>query len=422
VSSGPGAPRCLLVCSVDPWPETSGQRRRISQVAQAIAKRMPVDLVAPAVAARLPAGIDHRLALPPRRQRHQALAWLSWSTSGEPFQVCIASVRDQARAVRGLDLGDYSLIWCHRAENLRLLPRGPLPALVIDLDDLESSKRRLHAAAIGTARAGLRDAARGWFVRADSRRHQRLHDEAARRASALTLANPDDLTGLAKAHLVRNGYPVPTDLDVGNRLGRIPRVVLFVGLLSYGPNASAARTLARVAPRLAEHSPDLEVRIVGSHVSALGDLAGAAHVTLVGEVADLGPELERADVVMTPIPYGGGTRIKLLEAMAHGIPVVSSAIGAAGLGLVPGHHFLCADDDEQLLEAWARLRRDWGPRVEQMVGAAHTHVRERFSFPAVCRDVDAVLAAVRCPPARPACGRRSAGYGDRSIRPAARPP
>jgi glycosyltransferase involved in cell wall biosynthesis len=404
VSPGAGAQRCLLVCSVDPWPETSGQRRRISQVAQAIARRMPVDLVAPTVAARLPAGIDHRLVLPARRQRHPALAWLSWCTSGEPFQVAIASVREQARAVRRLELGDYSLVWCHRAENLRLLPDGPLPGLVVDLDDLESAKRRLHAEAIGITGNGLRNAARGWFMRVDSRRHQRLHDEAARRASALTLANPDDLAGLTKAQLVRNGYPVPAALDLRARLGRIPRVVLFVGLLSYGPNAAAARTLARVAPRLAEHSPDLEIRIVGAHASALGDLARAPHVNLVGEVGDLGLELERADLVMTPIPYGGGTRIKLLEAMSHGIPVVSTAAGAAGLGLVPSRHYLRAEDDDQLVEAWAGLRRDWGSRLEEMVRAAHAHVRERFSFPAVCRDVDAVLATLR---ERPPAGLRS---------------
>jgi polysaccharide biosynthesis protein PslH len=360
---------------------------------------MPFDLAAPALGTTEPPppGIDHRLVLPARRSRNQALAWFAWWTSGEPYQVCLASSRDQALAVGHLDLSAYALVWCHRAENLRLLPPGRNPALVVDLDDLESSKRRLHAAVVSGASRRLRATARTWFVEADSRRHQRLRDETARRASAIVLANPEDLAGAGalNAHVVRNGYPVPPDLDVRQRLAREPRVVLFVGLMTYGPNAAAARSLARVAARLAEHSPDLEIRIVGHHGGKLADIAATAHVTVVGEVKDLGPELERADVVMTPIPYGGGTRIKIVEAMAHGIPVISTAIGAAGLGLVPERHFLCADNDQELVQAWQDLLRDWGPRVEQMVRAAHAHVRKQFSFPAIRRDVEAVLAAVR---------------------------
>jgi glycosyltransferase involved in cell wall biosynthesis len=212
----------------------------------------------------------------------------------------------------------------------------------------------------------------------------------------MVLANPEDLgAGLSSAHVVRNGYPMPSHLKLEARFSRSPRVILFVGLMTYGPNAAAARTLARVAARLAEHSPNLEIRIVGDHGGLLRDVAATEHVTLVGKVANLQPELERADVVMTPIPYGGGTRLKLLEAMAHGIPVVSTAVGAAGLGLVPERHFLRAESEEHLVQAWQDLLGGWGPRVERMVSDAFDHVRERFSFAAVCQDVDVVLAAVQ---------------------------
>jgi glycosyltransferase involved in cell wall biosynthesis len=213
----------------------------------------------------------------------------------------------------------------------------------------------------------------------------------------MALANPEDLAAadVPNAYLVRNGYPMPSHLNLDARFSRSPRVILFVGLMTYGPNAAAARTLARVAARLAEHSPDLELRIVGEHGGALGDVAATEHVTVVGKVANLEPELERADVVMTPIPYGGGTRLKLLEAMAHGIPVVSTTVGAAGLGLVPERHFLRAENEEELVQAWQGLLRAWGPRVAQMVTDAFDHVRERFSFAEVCRDVEMVLAAVQ---------------------------
>jgi glycosyltransferase involved in cell wall biosynthesis len=372
---------------------------RISQVARAIARSMPVDMVTPQLAATItpPPGIRQRLVLPARRERSEPLAWVSWCTGKQPFLVCRVSSRQQIRALRSIDLSGYSLIWCHRAENLHLLPSRLASSLVVDLDDLESSKRRLHAMSLGSATTAIRGHARNWFIQADSRRHERLRNLAASRSAATVLANPDDLVtaGLSNAYRVRNGYPVPSSPDFRARLSRTPRVLLFVGLMTYAPNTAAAHTLARLAPVLAEDSPDLDIRIVGQHRGRLADIADMPHVTVVGEVKDLGPELEQADVVMTPIPYGGGTRIKIIEAMAHGIPVVSSTIGAAGLGLAPERHFLTAEDEQQLVQAWLRLRGDWGPTVGRMMEEAYNHVKKEFSFDAVCRDVDAVLGAVR---------------------------
>jgi glycosyltransferase involved in cell wall biosynthesis len=71
-------------------------------------------------------------------------------------------------------------------------------------------------------------------------------------------------------------------------------------------------------------------------------------VTLTGQVPDITDELARADIVIIPLRYGSGTRVKILEAFAHRIPVVSTTMGAEGLEVEPGTHLLVADDPDAI--------------------------------------------------------------------------
>jgi glycosyltransferase involved in cell wall biosynthesis len=131
--------------------------------------------------------------------------------------------------------------------------------------------------------------------------------------------------------------------------------VLFAGLLTYEPNIDAARFLVTdVLPRLRRHHPDAEVRLVGTYDRRVTDLAGRRGVTLAGGVPDMTPELARADVAAVPIRFGGGTRVKILEAFAHGIPVVSTLAGAEGLDVIAGEHLVIADDAQAFADACAR--------------------------------------------------------------------
>ena len=81
-------------------------------------------------------------------------------------------------------------------------------------------------------------------------------------------------------------------------------------------------------------------------------------MTVVGQVPDIDTELARADVVLVPIRFGSGTRLKILEAFAHRIPVVSTSLGAEGLDAVDEHHLLIADTPNAIAAACARLLED----------------------------------------------------------------
>jgi glycosyltransferase involved in cell wall biosynthesis len=103
------------------------------------------------------------------------------------------------------------------------------------------------------------------------------------------------------------------------------------------------------------------------------------NVTVTGYVEDLGAELERCDVALVPLRRGTGTRLKILEAFAHSIPVVSTSVGAAGLDVVDDEHLLLADAPEAFADASARLVRDEALR-NRLTAAARTLVEDHYDW------------------------------------------
>jgi glycosyltransferase involved in cell wall biosynthesis len=136
--------------------------------------------------------------------------------------------------------------------------------------------------------------------------------------------------------------------------------VVFVGTLGYEANADAAIYFrSRVLPLLAGAYPGARFVVIGLNpppeVQALHD--GQACI-VVGSVPDVTPHYETASVVAVPIRKGGGTRLKVLEALAHGKAVVSTSLGAEGLDLRPGVDLEIADDAGSFATACARLLKD----------------------------------------------------------------
>ena len=136
--------------------------------------------------------------------------------------------------------------------------------------------------------------------------------------------------------------------------------VLFVGSMGYAPNDDAARWMVTcVWPRLrrAVNLP-LRLLIVGSNPSAsLIRLGRRQNVTVTGTVPDIRKYYRKADLAVVPIRAGGGTRIKLLEAAAWGIPIVSTTLGADGTTFRHGRELLLADGGEQFAHSCAALLR-----------------------------------------------------------------
>lgn len=136
--------------------------------------------------------------------------------------------------------------------------------------------------------------------------------------------------------------------------------LIFVGTTHVDANRDALMYfMNEIFPLIRERVPDSEFEIIGGgrprDVDELSSLAGVA---FTGFVPDVREPMARATAFVVPLRSGGGTRLKILEALSFGLPTVSTSIGAEGLGLVDGEHVLIADDRRAFAEAVARLLLD----------------------------------------------------------------
>jgi glycosyltransferase involved in cell wall biosynthesis len=224
----------------------------------------------------------------------------------------------------------------------------------LDLDDLESPTAR--AIARLARRAG--DNAIAAFYEAAATRISQLEYLHIQRFDRVFVGSPADAEWLAAHHATADIRILPNVVDVPplpcrpRRSG--PFRLLFVGALDYYPNIDALRRLTDgILPALASIRPgSFELHVVGRGGPAwLHKRLGRSPGTVVhGAAPSMTPHLEAADALIAPIGAGGGTRIKLLEAFAAGIPVITSRIGAAGLAVTHGDHLLIAEENEEFIE------------------------------------------------------------------------
>jgi polysaccharide biosynthesis protein PslH len=156
-------------------------------------------------------------------------------------------------------------------------------------------------------------------------------------------------------------------------VGSEPPTVLFVGSFRHPPNVDAARRLVSYLPELRRHRPDVVLALVGEEPPP--DLA-AGGALVPGRVADVEPWLESAAVVAAPISDGGGTRVKVVEALAAGKAVVGSSRAFEGLDVEDGRDAVIAGDGAAFAAAVAQLLAD--PERRRRLGAGARAWAERL--------------------------------------------
>jgi polysaccharide biosynthesis protein PslH len=197
---------------------------------------------------------------------------------------------------------------------------------------------------------------------------------------------------------------IPDELraPVGPR--RVEHVLLY-GALDYAPNVEAQAWFFReVWPRLKSQAPDVKVVLVGSGRAPLSAAPiDDARVEFRGFVPDIQDVLQGPGVLVVPVQVGGGARTKILEALACGMPLVSTAVGVENLDLVPGRDFLQAETAEEMMQAVLRLTRD--PDLVASLGREGPARAEAFRWSRVERLIepiytDALSGRARSDPAR----------------------
>ncbi len=211
--------------------------------------------------------------------------------------------------------------------------------------------------------------------------------------SAEEAAVVDRAAGAGKSAVVPNG--VDTDyFAFEQRRTEGPPTLLFVGNLRHSPNALGLRRfLSDVWPGLARAMPELRLSVVGTGADQTLLHYENERVRFLGFVDDIRPHLSSCRFMVVPILSGGGTRLKVLEAMAAGAPVVSTPLGCEGLCVNPGAKAILADFPGAFEKAVSDgLGR---PAALQAVArAARRHMEENYGWPSVCDKLEAVWRSV----------------------------
>jgi glycosyltransferase involved in cell wall biosynthesis len=237
---------------------------------------------------------------------------------------------------------------------------------------------------------------RRWYVKRQWRKYERAERRGFAEATRVVAVSPED------AALVRERFGQPNVDVVDNGIDRAffesvrpdrdPNLILFLGALDWRPNLDGlALLLDRVFPEVRARHPEARLWVVGRNppVSLPQRVAAAPGAELHADVADVRPYLARSGVMAVPLRIGGGSRLKILESLACGLPVVSTRVGAEGLALNPERHLFVVDDMEGMAEGLLRCLRAPGP-AQEMAQVGRAAVLERYDWDALALKLEAV--------------------------------
>jgi glycosyltransferase involved in cell wall biosynthesis len=204
------------------------------------------------------------------------------------------------------------------------------------------------------------------------------------------------------AHIVPNTVPPSAErTSVRPRRGVIRPRLIFVGHLGYQPNVRAIRELCReVMPLLAKACPDVTLTVAGRAPGRRVKRLEGPLVRVMADVPDLAELLSAAEITVIPLREGGGTRIKVLEAVASGVLVVATGLAVEGLELEDGRHFIRAETAQQMADAVLGLIRD-PDRAERMRDEARDFIMKHYSQAAVSETIRLRLASASHPVTAP---------------------
>jgi glycosyltransferase involved in cell wall biosynthesis len=246
------------------------------------------------------------------------------------------------------------------------------------------------------SRARLAGGARRLALRAEAWRYRRFVATRLARfhtAIAVSTIERDQLVemGASRVELIPVGVDIEDLAPTPGQPG--PPRALFTGTMSYSPNYQGGEWLVeRVWPLVREKLPDARLDIVGKDPpSRLAAVDGCDGITVAGFVPSMKPWFAAAQVVVVPIRTGAGIRVKIIEALAAGRPVVSTSLGTEGLGLETGRHLLVEDDEQAFADAVVGLLADPQERA-RLAREGRARAERDFDWRSLGERLEGVLA------------------------------
>jgi len=380
------------------WPATTGGRVRSLNTISELARSHQVTVITTHGQGDDPDGLKQQLAhcervlsvpyaVPKRGSAAFAASVAGSWFSHYPVDLWKWRVRDVRREVRAaLAKSDIDLVvadFLFAAVNVRM--PGDVPVLLFEHNvEYLIWQRLAHLENSPWKRA---------LFEMEWRKVRACEADACRRANLAIAVSNDDKERLAELGAGIRAASIPTGVDTEyfkpRGAAEVPARLVFSGSMDWHPNEDAVcYFLDTILPRIRADVPAASFTIVGRNPSArVRELAAQPGVIVTGTIDDVRPSIGEASVYVVPLRAGSGTRIKIFEALAMGKAVVSTTVGAEGLALESGRHFLAADTPHDFATAVIRLLRD--PARRQALGdAGRALVEANYSWATVARQFE----------------------------------
>lgn len=280
--------------------------------------------------------------------------------------------------------------WTPYAETLRGLKGAPKVVMAHNVESL------IWQRYFETERDGLKR----WYIKRQWKKFERYERRTCAEAERVVAVSRQDADllhtgfGVQRVDVVDNGVDTAYFTDAG--LPRDPSRILFLGSLDWRPNLDAIDLLLdRIFPAVLAEEPSARLSIVGRNPpgSLVRRALKAKGIDLAADVPDVRPYLARCGVLAVPLRIGGGSRLKILEALASGLPVVSTRVGAEGLVLEPGRELVAVENVDEMAGALVRCIRDPVYARETALRGRRV-VLQRYGWDALADELERVWA--RC--------------------------
>jgi sugar transferase (PEP-CTERM/EpsH1 system associated) len=398
--------KVLLLTQVLPYPPDSGPKIKTFHVLRYLAERHEITLVSfvrsddeqtKADALRqICAGVH---SVPIRRTIPAEVGGLIASVAtGQPWMMTRDRRQAMAQLIDRLNAHDeFDIAHADQLNMAQYAMRLPHARKVLDLHNALWLLYRRHWQ---TMPAGPRK----WLLGRDWPLLRKYEGEMCRRFDAVLAVTEEDRRALREAagtSIDISVIPIAVDTDALRPVDRLPdaRTVLHIGTMYWPPNVEGVLWFAHeVWPQVKASVPDARFAIVGARppreLQALAEADPAIEVT--GYVADPTEIFRRTAVSIVPVSAGSGMRVKILEAFARGLPLVSTSIGFEGIAAVDNQHLLAADPPREYAQAVIRLLRN--PQEGYRLSAnARRLVETQYDYRTACRPLDAIYARLGRP-------------------------
>lgn len=304
---------------------------------------------------------------------------------------CLPRLRSTVEALAARE--HFDLVFCDFLQTAAAMLRSWVKPRVVFEHNVEYLLRKRQWQ---TEKARLRK----WVFGAEWKKTRRIEARVCQSFDHVITVSEEDRHTLASEFGTRRVSSIPTGVDAEFfrplQAPPQPGRLVFVGSMDWYPNEDGVAWFLREAyPRIRKAAPHASLTIVGRNPSGrlCKLIAGEPSVELSGRVPDIRPYLASAEVVVVPLRFGGGTRIKIPEAMAMAKAIVSTRLGAEGLPVIPGREILLEEHPEGFARAVVNLLNDV-PRREALGRSAREKVVREHSWEAVAAKMERILEQV----------------------------